>query len=106
MNSNERYTYTQMRAMTIKNKLMQINPHICEPDTVDIINTALAVFSYICDAHIDDELEHGELVHDIIDDKAHFIFNVKTLIYETRDKNAVLNDYLDKKLDLNKEVKK
>lgn len=106
LKSSERLTYTQMRVMDIERKLLQINPNMKEADTVDIINTALAVFSYICDAHIDKELEHGELIHDIIDEKQDFVYNVNSLIYETREQNHVLNEYIDKKLNLNKEVKK
>ena len=94
-----------MRATNIRHKLLQINPDMRVFDAVDVVNTALAVFSYICDAHIDDELEHGEIVHDIIDNKQDFIFNVNSLIYETREQNHVLNDYIEKELNLNKEVK-
>ena len=105
MKSSERLTYTQMRAMNIKRKLLEINPDMRVFDAVDVVNTALAVFSYICDAHIDKELEHGELIHDIIDEKQDFVYNVNSLIYETREQNHLLNEYIDKKLNLNKEVK-
>ena len=105
LNSSERLTYTKMRATNIRHKLLQINPDMRVFDAVDVVNTALAVFSYICDAHIDDELEHGEIVHDIIDNKQDFIYNVNSLIYETREQNHVLNDYIEKELNLNKEVK-
>lgn len=105
LNSSERLTYTNMRVMNIKRRLLQINPNMKDADSVDIINIALVIFSYICDAHIDDKLEHGELIHDIIDDPHHFIYNVNTLIYETREQNHVLNDYIDKQINLNKKVK-
>lgn len=106
MKSSERLTYTKMRALSINRKLLYINPLMRDADTVDIVNIALAVFSYICDAHIDDELEHGEVVHTLIDEKQNFIYNVNSLIYETREHNHALNDYIDKQIDLNKEVKK
>ena len=107
LNTNERFTYANMRILEIKSKLFQINPHMKEPDALEVINLALVVFSYICDEHIDNELEHGDAIVDMIDDKAHFIYTVNDLIAGTNATNDVLNEYLEKHLLIKRrEVKK
>lgn len=94
LNTSERFTYMNMRVMEIKSKLFQINPTMKEPDAVDILNVALIVFSYICDEHTDKELEHGDAIIDIIEDKAHFKYTVNDLIANANATNEVLNEYL------------
>lgn len=106
MMSNKSLTYTKMRAMNIRHKLLQINPDMRIFDIVDVVNTALVVFSYICDEHVDEELEHGELVHDLVDNKKYFIYNINSLIYETREQNRVLDEYINKEIKLKEKVEK
>ena len=106
MMSNKSLTFTKMRAMNIRHKLLQINPDMRVFDDVDVVNTALVVFSYICDEHVDEELEHGELVHDLVDNKQYFIYNINSLIYETREQNHVLDEYINKEIKLKEKVEK
>ena len=96
LNNNERFTYTNLRLIGLKHKLFMIDPNMNEPNSLELINLALVVFSYICDEHIDPELEHGEAVQDMIEDKEHFIYTVKDVISMSNETNEFLNEYLEK----------
>lgn len=106
LNLNENLTYATLRVMAIKHQLSLIDPLMKEPDTADIINLALVVFSYICDAHIDEELEHGEAVEELLDNKEHFKYSVKDVMNTARQTNHVLNEFLEKNFNISKEANK
>ena len=107
LNTNDRFTYTNMRVLDIKGKLFQINPTMKEPDAVDIINLSLVVFSIICDAHANPELDRHDIVQDMIDVKSDFVYYVNDLIKQADATNNVLNEYLEKHFNLKRnEVKK
>ena len=95
LNNGERFTYTNLRLMAINQKLSMINPNMQNLDPLEIINVALVIFSYICDEHVDDELGHGEIVHDIIDDKGLFIYNMNDIVKNSNEINETLNNYLE-----------
>ena len=104
LNTNEGLTYTRFKSETIKDKLMQIDPSMNDVSTVEVINIALACFSYICDEHINEDVRHGEAVQDIIDSKDEFVSNMKFLIQQCNSTNYainnILNNYFDKEDDL------
>ena len=100
---DERLTYANLRIMEIKRKLMEIHKEI-KPDGIEIINVALVVFSIICDAHNNNELERHLIIEDMLDSKSDFIYYVNDLIKQTSDTNHVLNQYIEKKL--SEEMKK
>jgi len=105
MSSNdERFTYTRFKGETIKDKLMQIDPSFIDVSLVEVVNVALACFSYICDEHINEDVGHGDAVQDIIENKADFVSNVEFLIKQCNSTNYAINNVLSKYID--KEVKK
>ena len=96
LNTNERFTYTNMRILEIKSKLFQINPNMKDPDALEVINLALVVFCIICDAHVKPELERHDIAQNMIDDKSDFVYYVNDLIAQSNDANDILNEYLEK----------
>ena len=99
LNTDERLTYARFKSEAIKDKLMQIDPSMNDVSTVEVINIALACFSYICDEHINADVGHGEAIHDIIESKADFIDNVKFLIQQANSTNYAINNLLDRYVD-------
>lgn len=96
LNTNEGLTYTRFKSETIKDKLMQIDPSMNNVSTVEVINIALACFSYICDEHINADVGHGETIQDIVDSKEDFVSNVKFLIQQTNSTNFAINNVLNR----------
>lgn len=106
-NTNERYTYARFKSETIKDKLMHIDPSMNDVSTVEVINIALACFSYICDEHINADVKHGEIIHDIIDSKTEFVYNVEFIKQQANSTNFAINNLLDRYFDkYNKEAEK
>ena len=103
-NDDERFTYTHFKVETIKDKLFQIDSSFKDVSKVEVMNTALACFSYIYDEHINEDVRHGEAVQDIIDSKDEFVSNMKFLIQQCNSTNYainnILNNYFDKEDDL------
>ena len=103
-NNDERFTYTHFKVETIKDKLFQIDSSFKDVSKVEVMNIALACFSYICDEHINEDVRHGEAVQDIIDSKDEFVSNMKFLIQQSNSTNYainnILNNYFDKEDDL------
>ena len=100
-------TYAEMRLFDIKRKLNIIDPELVNPADIDVVNVALVVFSIICDAHVNPDLERHHIVEDMLDDKLDFEYYVNDLIGQSNNTNEVLNEYIDKKIELlKKEVKK
>ena len=64
----------------IRNKQKGINPN-----DIEVINVALVVFSIICDAHANEELERHAIIEDMLDTKTDFIYYVNDLIKQTSD---------------------
>ena len=95
-NNDERFTYTRFKIETIKDKLMKIEPSFNDVSTVEVMNIALACFSYICDEHINEDVGHGEAVQDIIDNKEDFVNNIKFLIQQCNSTNYAINNVLNK----------
>lgn len=73
-----------LRIMEIKRKLLEINKGI-NPNDIEVINVALVVFSIICDAHANEELERHAIIEDMLDTKTDFIYYVNDLIKQTSD---------------------
>ena len=103
-NNDERFTYTHFKVETIKDKLFQIDSSFKDVSKVEVMNIALACFSYICDEHINEDVRHGEAVQDIIDSKDEFVSSMKFLIQQCNPTNYainnILNNYFDKEDDL------
>ena len=99
--------YADMRILNIKGKLNMINPEVKDLDDIDVVNVALVVFSLICDAHVNPELDRHLIVEDMLDDINDFDYYVANLMKQTKDTNEALNEYIDKHVELIKnEVKK
>lgn len=107
LNKHEGFTYSNLRIMDIRNKLLMLNPELKVPDDIQVINLALVVFSLICDAHTNADLERHAIVEDMLDTANDFNFYVKDLIEQSTNTNEVLNEYIDKYIDIKtNEVKK
>lgn len=100
-------TYAEMRLFDIKRKLLKLDVVLNEPDDIDVVNVALVVFSIICDAHVNTELNRHAIVEDMLDNKLDFDYYVNDLLEQTNNTNEVLNEYIDTKLNNKRnEVKK
>ena len=97
LKNNESLTYANLRIMEIKRKLTEINKDI-KPNDTEVINVALVVFSILCDAHANEELERHYIIEDMLDTKSDFIYYVNDLIKQTSDTNHSLNQYIEKQL--------
>ena len=75
----------------------EINKDI-KPNDTEVINVALVVFSILCDAHANEELERHYIIEDMLDTKSDFIYYVNDLIKQTSDTNHSLNRYIEKQL--------
>lgn len=84
LKNKECFTYANLRIMEIKRKLLEINKGI-NPNDIEVINVALVVFSIICDAHANEELERHAIIEDMLDTKTDFIYYVNDLIKQTSD---------------------
>ena len=98
LQNDERYTYTKLRVMDIKNKFKKLNGKIRESDEIEIINVALVLFSILCDAHTEPELERQDIIEDMLDTESDFIYYVNDLIQQTTATNEVLNEYIEKEI--------
>ena len=98
LENDKRYTYANLRVMDIKNKLYNISDDFNIFDDIEIINVALVLFSFICDAHANEELEREIIIENMIDDKADFIHYVKDLTQQSNNTNEVLTAYIQKEL--------
>lgn len=97
LENKDKYTYSNLRIMEIKRKLLEISKEI-NPNDIEVVNVALVVFSIICDAHANAELERHAIIEDMLDVKSDFVYYVNDLIKQTSDTNHVLNEYIENEI--------